>query len=108
MVSEQDIEELQAVCEGARMMSEGGCEFAYLPHLKIPHADGTIVRDALLCLQQRDGYLTRLYLSEQVPGRGNNWTPHRILDRAWHTWSWNHVPADRPAVVLAQHLRALR
>ena len=78
----------------------------YTSPAQIPHADGTIVRDALLCLQQRDGYLTDSTYRAGAR-KGHNWTPHRILDRAWHTWSWNHVPADRPPRS-GQHLRALR
>lgn len=107
-ISEQTLEELRAVCPDAKVMQEGGYSYISLPQLKIPHVDGIVVRDALLCPQQKDGYLTRLYLSEPVSNRGQNWTMSRILDRTWHTWSWNNIPAGRPAAVLAQHLRALR
>lgn len=89
-------------------MLEGGYTYVFLPQLKIVHGNGILIRDALLCPQERDGYKNRLFLSEPVPGRGNNWSSHQILDKNWFTWSWNHVPADRLAVILAQHLTALR
>src|SRR5580658_4454273 len=104
MVSEDSLAELRAVCEGARQMAEGGYAFIYLPGLKVSTGGQTASQDALLCLQTRDGYPTRLFLSQQVQGRGNNWSVHRIVDRTWYTWSWNNVSSDlRPAQVLAEH-----
>lgn len=107
-IPECDLRELQAVCPGAVVMTEGNYTYIFLPQLKIAHGNGILVRDALLCPQGRDNYTNRLYLSEPVAGRGNNWSNHLILDRNWSTWSWNNVPADRPIVILAQHLVALR
>jgi len=109
MLAEDSLAELKLICGDAHEMPEGGYVFVFLPGLKIYTGNQTISLDALLCLQAKDGYPTRLFLSQQVPGRGNNWTQHRILDKAWHTWSWNGVGSDlRPAQVLAEHLRALR
>ena len=109
MLSEELLAELTRICEGAKEMAEGGYTFVYFPGLKIRTGENTVSLDALLCLQPRDGYPTRLFLSQQIQGRGNNWTTHRIVDRTWHTWSWNYVSSDpRPAQFLADHLRALR
>ena len=109
MLTPETLPELKTICDGAQEMAEGGYSFVYLPGLKLRTGDQTITVDALLCLQVRDGYPTRLFLSQQVQGRGNNWTTHRILDRSWYTWSWNYVDSNqRPAQVLAEHLRALR
>lgn len=109
MLSEESLGELRAICEGAKEMTEGGYTFVYLPGLKIRTGDHTVSQDALLCLQARDGYPTRLFLCRQIQDRGSNWTTHRILDRTWYTWSWNYVGSElRPAQVLAEHLRALR
>jgi hypothetical protein len=109
MLSEELLTELRAICEGAKEMAEGGYAFVYLPGLKIRTGEHIVTQDALLCLQVRDGYPTRLFLCQQIQGRGNNWTMHRIVDRTWYTWSWNYVSsALRPAQVLAEHLRALR
>ena len=109
MLSDELLAELMTICDGAKEMAEGGYSFVYLPGLKIRTGENTVSQDALLCLQPRDGYPTRLFLSQQIQGRGNNWTTHRIVDRTWHSWSWNYVGSDlRPAQVLAEHLRALR
>jgi len=109
MLTDELLTELTRVCEGAKEMTEGGSTFVFLPGLKIRTGEHAISQDALLCLQARDGYPTRLFLSQQIQGRGNNWTTHRIVDRTWYTWSWNYVSSDlRPAQILAEHLRALR
>ena len=109
MLAGETLSELKVICAGAMEMAEAGHVYVYLPSFNLRTGDQTITVDALLCLQARDGYTTRLFLSQQVPGRGNNWTTHRILERTWYTWSWNNVRSDqRPAQVLAEHLRALR
>lgn len=109
MLSEESFAELTKICEGAKEMAEGEYTFVYLPGLKIRTGEHVVSQDALLCLQSRDGYPTRLFLSQQIQGRGNNWTTHRIVDRTWYSWSWNYVSSDlRPAQILAEHLRALR
>ena len=108
-VSDSDLKEIRDICPGATLFPEGGFTYIHLPGLKIPVNDKEpLVRDGLLCLQTHSGYPTRLFLSEPIPGKGSNWTVHRILEKTWHTCSWNNVPPDRPAAVLAQHLRALR
>jgi hypothetical protein len=109
MLSEELLAELRTICADAKEMTEGGYTFVYLPCLGIRTGDQAVTVDALLCLQARDGYPTRLFVSQQISGRGNNWTTHRILDRTWYTWSWNYVGSDmRPAQILAEHVRALR
>ena len=108
-VSEEDLKEIRELCPGAEFMTEGGVAYIFLPGLKIPVGDTeTLIRDGLLCLQSHSNYPTRLFLSEPIPGKGANWKVHRILERTWHTWSWKDVVPDRPAVVLAQHLRAFQ
>jgi hypothetical protein len=90
-------------------MEEAGREYILLPNLKLPAGRNPSTIDALLCLSEREGYPTRLFLAARYVECGNNWNEYRILDRTWHTWSWNHVAsAQRPAQILAEHLRALR
>jgi hypothetical protein len=109
MLSEESLAELMTICDGAKEMAEGGCTFVYLPGLNIRTGEHVVSQDALLCLQARDGYPTRLFLSQQIQSRGSNWTTHRVVDRTWYTWSWNHVSSElRPAQILAEHLRGLR
>jgi hypothetical protein len=106
-VSESLMEEIRRLSPCAQEMTEGSLVYIFLPNLKHPCAEGVL--DGLLCLGARDGYPTRLFLSQSIPARGQNWSVHTILNRTWHTWSWNYVPAnDRPAQILAQHLRALK
>jgi hypothetical protein len=109
MPTVEDLAELRCLCPEAQEMREGNYTYIYLPGLKVRTGDQTVVLDALLCPQTRDGYASRLYLSQQVLGRGANWRTERILDRTWWTWSWNGVGSNlRPAEMLAEHLRALR
>ena len=106
-ISDEEIQELKHICPEAKEMAEGGIVYLYLPGLKLPAGLGVV--DALLCPQSHSGYPTRLFLSAVVQGKGANWTSHVILSRTWHTWSWNYIPAgQRPAEILAQHLRAFR
>jgi hypothetical protein len=100
------LDEILALCPRASVIEEGGLAYIHLPVLILPDGDAA---EALLCLSGRDGYPTRLFLSRPVSGKGNNWSVHRILDKAWHTWSWKDVPAClRPIDILMSHLDALR
>lgn len=96
------------LCPGAQEMTEAGNRYIFLPKLNVP---GVGELDGLLRPQQAagDGYVTRLFLSAPVPSKGQNWQAHRILDRTWHTCSWNNVPASyRLIQILINHLRVFR
>ena len=109
MIPAEKMEELQAICPDAQEMSEGGLTYVYLPGLRLPGGSTPAEADGLLCVQGREGYPTRLFLSQQVVGKGNNWNSFRILDKTWFACSWNNVSATlRPAQILAEHLRAFR
>lgn len=109
MVGSDAMEEIRAISTGAAELAESGVTYVFLPGLRLPAGCTPEACDGLLCLQPRDGYPTRLFLAERVTGKGNNWNVFRILDRTWHSWSWNHVQyTGRPAETLAQHLVALR
>ena len=105
-----DIERLQVVCtETAIGRSEGTDKFIELPKLHIRVRGAERVVDALLCLNQRDGYSTKLYLSEPVCDLGGPWSNFYILGRNWFSWSWKDVPANQsPIAILAGHLEAFR
>lgn len=109
MVATEHLQELSGLCGEVRELSEGGKVYIYLPRLILPKGCVPHEVEGLLCIQEHSGYATRLFLSRAVAGRGANWSMHRIVDRNWHTWSWNNVSAQlRPAAILAEHLRALR
>ena len=105
----EQMKELQSICSGAQEMSEGGLQYIFLPALRLPDGSNPQQVDGLLCLQLREGYPTRLFISQQVVGKGNNWNSFRILDRTWFACSWNNVSSTlRGAQILAEHLRAFR
>ncbi len=105
----KDLDAFASISIGARFMNDAGIEYVYLPQLKIHSAGQVCTLNALLCPAQHGGYTTRLFLSEPIPNKGNNWSVHTILSRTWHTWSWNNVPANLKLVqILSAHLRALK
>lgn len=108
-MSGEEAQELKAFCRGVREVLQGGEAFLYLEGLRLSSNSQPVEVDALLCLHARDGYMTRLYLSIRIADRGANWTTAYLLDRQWHTWSWQGVSANqRPAQVLAAHLKAIQ
>lgn len=109
MISEEALSGLQAICPEAQVLVEGGKTYVLLPRLKVT-VDGKVRElDALLCPGEHSGYATRLFLSEVLSGKIQNWTPHTILGRLWHTWSWKDIPASLPLPqMLLEHLRAFR
>lgn len=105
----EQLASLSAICEKAEIMTEGGCDYIYLRELKVRVDGVSYATDALLCPQTHGGYETRLFLSQPIPGHGQNWTIHQILSRRWHTWSWQGVPPSLPLFeMLLAHLVALR
>ena len=103
------LDEVMELCRDVHEVYEGGNPFLYLKDLRLPPGCDPAEVDALLCLHKRDGYESRLYLSERISHKGANWTIACILDRQWHTWSWQGVsPQQRPIQVLAAHMRALQ
>jgi hypothetical protein len=107
-VGVEALDEVQQLCPGAAAMTEGGQDFIFLPALKVPVGQETLLRDGLLTLQGHSGYVSRLFLSELIAGRGANWTMHTVLGRSWHTPSWRDVPLGRPVEMLLQHLKVYR
>ena len=109
MSSVAGLNEIVDLCQSAHEIREGGQLFVYLQGLRLPHGCGPAEVDALLALHRRDGYESRLYLSQRISHKGANWTTACIVDRQWHTWSWQGVsPEQRPIQVLAAHLKALQ
>jgi len=109
MIAPEQLEALGAVCARAQVMNDAGIEFVYLEKLKVRSDEQALEIDALLRPGEYAGYTTRLFLSQPVPTKANNWSIHQFLGRAWHTWSWQGVPADLPLIqMLMCHLDALR
>ena len=105
----EEAQELKVFCRDVREVQQGGEAFLYLEGLRLSLNSQLLEVDALLCLHMREGYMTRLYLSIRIENRGANWSTAYLLDRQWHTWSWQGVSVQqRPAQVLAAHLRAIQ
>jgi hypothetical protein len=109
MVSDDELEELRAVCQEAKPLTDGPLQLIHLRQLQI--LIGTtkfVVPEALLCLTTHEGYPSRLFLCERPP-KALNWSVITVLGRAWHKWSWQGVAANqRPAQILAQLLKAFQ
>lgn len=111
MVTDQMLSEVKNLFnKEATVMVEASCTFIHIPSLTLPPGNTPAAMEALVSLNSRgDGYPTRLFLSQQVAGKGQNWSSHSILGRAWYTCSWNYVEfTDSPTNVIAQHLRAFK
>lgn len=109
MISDEQLTELKSSYGDAKVLAEANFEFVYIPKLKFVSDGKEVEVEALLCPQMRDGYSTRLFLSAPFTNKGQNWTPHQILGRSWHSWSWQNVPPDQRLVqMLLCHLKALR
>jgi hypothetical protein len=108
-MTDEDLRQLRAVCAGAEVKVESGRTYVFLPRLAMPPNREPVVVDALLCLGEHSGYTTRLFLGEQIRGRGANWTQHTVLGRVWWVCSFNNVPATlRPIQILDSHLEVFR
>lgn len=111
MVSDDHLEELRAVCPGAKQATEAGLDFVLLPGLPMPPGCSPGVVDCLLCLGPRDGYSSRLFFAQSVGSREpRNWNGQniRILERNWFAFSWRAPDGLRPMATLIAHLKALR
>ena len=111
MPSEPAVQELELLCAGAKAYTEFDRRYILLPQLRLPDGCTPSQSDALLCLDARDGYPTRLFFSQQVSCKNPlNWNGQNvlILQRNWFAYSWNYVASGRPMEVLAQHLKALQ
>jgi hypothetical protein len=108
-MTDESLKQLRAVCPNAEAKVEGGRTFVFLPRLAMPSGRDPAVVDALLCLGEHSGYTTRLFLAEQIKGKGANWTQHTVLGRSWWVCSFNNVPSDLlPIQILDSHLEAFR
>jgi hypothetical protein len=73
-ITPESVLTLRPFSDGAEAVSENGRDFVRLPNLKVPSGNALHIRNALLCPGEMHNYPTRLFLSEPIPGRGQNWT----------------------------------
>lgn len=99
---------LKGLHESALLLTEGGNPVVLLPTFQF-RVDGKDMRmDLLLHPSFHTGYETRLFFKERVDGKGQNWTQHQVIGRAWWTPSWQGVSAEQPwSAMLCAHLRVV-
>jgi hypothetical protein len=105
-----ELENLRVISPQASLTLEAGRPWVLLPDTNLQTPAGIEVMDTLLCPQGDGSYVTRLLLQRRIAGKDNlNWQQAIALGRQWHTWSWNHIPADQPWLkIFAEHARLLR
>tara|TARA_R110002124_G_scaffold149259_5_gene315359 strand:- start:9402 stop:9752 length:351 start_codon:yes stop_codon:yes gene_type:complete len=103
------IERLRKVYPELEVLKEGGFSYIFIKDLILP--DGVIPEklDALLCIDRRDGYDSRLYVSEKIkecdPSR--NWNGNIVLmDKNWFAVSWKTQQGLTYIEMLMVHLKA--
>jgi hypothetical protein len=107
----EQIEELEKHYEGVRRIEEGGLTYFYIPALILPDGCEPKVVEAMLCPVQRDGYTSRLFLSEIVKTPfARNWNANgvRIVERQWYAFSYNDIRGMTLLQMLAAHLRGMK
>lgn len=105
------IQELKTAVPEVRILNEGGFSFILIKELALPEGCVPKKVDALLCVDKRDGYDSRLYLSKKITGNfpDRNWNGNiMLLDKNWHAISWKTKPGLTYFEMLTVHLNAFR
>lgn len=109
IITPEALESLRPFSDNLEVLVGDGREFIFLPGLKVTVNSTVRILDGLLCPSELHGYKTRLFLSERVPEKVQNWSQFTMFGRVWNTWSWQHVEATLPLPqMLRAHLDALR
>jgi hypothetical protein len=109
MTQEHRLAALRRINRRVEIWDEGGQPLVFLPGMPVRHNGSEVTVDGLLSPREHSSYTTRLFLSQPFPNRGQNWTVHQIMGRAWHAMSFNNVPASLPwSEILAIHLGELK
>ncbi len=105
---QEQIDELKAYCMKLKSLVEGDVTFFLLEGLRLPAVCKPNTCDGLLCPVAREGYASRLYLSEKIScpyDRNWNVSNARIGERNWFAFSWKVERANPTlAQVLIEHL----
>ena len=108
---DEEIKELEKYCPAVRLVYEGGLIYFYIPALNLPDGCVPKIVEAMLCPVQRDGYTSRLFLSEMVKTPfPRNWNANgvRIVERQWYAFSYNNIQKMTLLQMLGAHLRGLK
>ena len=107
-MSELDLADMKRFSPEASTFTDGGLRYIDMPKLRLPDTCTPQVVNALLCMDQREGYPTRLFFSAPIhtPTRAITWQTVSVAGTTWYAYSWNNVPSTTPVAVLIGHLHA--
>lgn len=113
MYPPDQIDGLKLLFPALAAAEEGGTMFIRIENLILPEGCEPRKSDALLCPVARDGYSSRLFLSEKIShrGAGTNWNPSNgsvILGRQWWAVSWRTRAGQTLSEMVLDHLGAFR
>ena len=102
------VEALKKVYPELAAASEGGTDFIRIDKIILPDPCHPRVVAGLLCPTEREGYPSRLFISEMVkhPGKAN-WNPATgslILGKQWWALSWKTKPGQTLLQMVIDHL----
>lgn len=112
-LDQKQIGELKGCYSNLKLVEDGGSEFILISPLLLPMGCEPKSVDGLLCPFNRDGYTSRLFLSEKIthPGRGINWNADGVLiaGRKWWAVSWKTNQDDLTLLgMVLSHLDAFK
>ena len=107
-MSSEKFQQVKSAYPAAELWHEGQQPIVYVPKLPIRARGRMLSRDVLLWPAGREGYATRLFVSEPIEApNAKNWNVFSIAGGKWHACSWNEVNADLPWLeMILAHLRA--
>ena len=110
---QDQLEELTATFSGIATVEEGGLTYVVFEQITLPANCSPAAVRALLCPVPRDGYPSRLFLSQKVEhrGRGQNWNAAGvvIIGLQWWAASWKiNATNQRLMNMVGSHLEAFR
>jgi hypothetical protein len=114
MLPQDQVAALKTLYPELSVATEGEVEFVRIEHLKLFDGCEPRVVTGLLCPVPRDGYPSRLFLSQKIShrGKGQNWNPNHsvvILGEQWWALSWKPTRQNQTMIeMVLDHLEAFR
>jgi hypothetical protein len=112
-LDENQVSEMKRYYPNIATVDDGGITFILIRALLLPADCKPSKVDALLCPSARDGYTSRLFLSEKIEhhGPGQNWNADGVLiaGQKWWAVSWKlGKESQRLIGMVIAHLSAFR
>lgn len=109
MSFEEQVNDFLLIFPRAKQYTEGGFQYLFIQDVELPLGCSPEKVNVLLCPQLRDGYPSRMFLSQVVTGcPDRNWNCQnvRILDNNWFAISWMTSPDLTIKEMYYTHLNA--